>query len=151
MHRSLQIVQAIQAAIEAETDLAAAVFAHRTLSLSQADQELPAVIVDSGVDAAFNDWDVLVPTDVNSKLEVRCTAFTKNASQEDVAVELARLRSVIHRAVLGGDRSFGLSFVYDTVYAGAEAPDMDAGTESAIGSQTSVFVVHYTMNLTDPE
>lgn len=151
MHRSLQILQAIRSAIEDQADIGASVYALRTQSLSQMDQELPAVVVDFGADTAFNDWDILVHVEVHSKLEIRCTASAKCPTEEEAAVEVARLRSVIHRAVLGSDRTFGLNFVVDTVYAGAEAPDMNATTESAISAQVSLFTVHYSMDLTDPD
>lgn len=50
MHRALEIVNAAVALLQANTNLAASVYAHRVLSLAAEELEVPAVSVRMGVD-----------------------------------------------------------------------------------------------------
>jgi len=151
MHRAEQIVVAVVAALDAAVGIAATNYLHRELSLSDEDQELPALCVRNGQDQPLSDLGAVNFAFIDSLLEVRVAAYAKGATEIDVATELARMRAVTHRALLGTDRTLGLSFVIDTRYGGADRPEFDSNVSRIGGMQESVFFVHYRMNIADPE
>lgn len=151
MHRAEQIVVAVVSALDAATGIAATTYLHRELSLSDQDQELPALCVRNGQDQPMSELGVINVAFIDSLLEVRVASYAKGSTEIDVATELARLRSVIHRALLGTDRTLSLSFVIDTRYGGADRPEFDSSVSRIGGMQESVFYVHYRMNIADPE
>lgn len=151
LHRSEQVVDAALSAIAAQTDLQAFTDKNRDLSLSDEDQELPAIIVTGGVDSALSDTGATNLSFYDSLLELRVICFAKASSEQELKIELVRLRSVAHRALLGTDRTQGLSFVIDTRYGGANAPVKDPTLERIAGAMECHFYVHYRMNLADPD
>lgn len=151
MHREEQILQAAKAAVEAQSGIAAAVFAHRTLTLNAEDQELPAVCVNTGADSpeAEGGYDNLAFVD--SVAELQFTLYAQGSTQEDVAAELARLRVCVHKAMLALPRTLGLTFLNGIRYGGADEAEYSTEGSPLAGSRNCVFAVAYRMNLTDPE
>ncbi len=151
MHRAEQIIQAATTAIAGQSDVAAAVFAHRTLSLSAADQELPAICVNDGPDqpTAENGYSNLAFVDSSLRLDI--SIYAQGDTQQDVATELYRLRSVVHRALLADPRTLGLSFVMGIAYGGADKPDYPPDGAPLAGSMDVSYSVMYRMDLTSPE
>jgi hypothetical protein len=147
MHREEQIIQAAKAAIEAQSGLAAAVFAHRTLTLSADDQELPAVCVNNGTD----EGEYLDLAFASGVADLVFTIYAQADTQQELAAELDRLRVCVHKAMLASPRTLGLSFVMGIGYGGAGAPEYsDEGSPLAARRDLS-FPVSYRMGLTDPE
>ncbi len=150
-HRAEQVIDAIVSLIPSDDQ---AVYKHRRRSFNASDkkQKIPAVSVDMAEDAAFDEDGAVSIAFVDSLLSVETTAFARAAREEDLIAELVRMRTQIHKALLSGGRDLGLSsFVIDTRYAGADAPAIDAGSEFLSGRLTSRWLVHYRMNITDPE
>jgi hypothetical protein len=145
-HRAEQIIQAAAAAIASQTDVGAAVLPHRTLSLSQDDQELPAICVRQGPDEPLQQNLAVIDSELTLKLSVYASAST----EPELMAELSRLRAVVHRALLG-DPTLGLTFVLGATYGGADRPEIDGGASRLAGQQDSTFAVQYRMNFTDPE
>jgi len=148
-HRAQQIIAATAAALAASSSLGAAVYTHRRLSLSDEDQELPAVSVNYGSDDPLSDLGVTNIAFIDSLLELAVTLVARGDSEQDVLDELLRLRAAQHVALMA-DRSLGLAFVIDTRYGGAAAPDVDVSLNRPAGALTCRWLVHYRMNLSDP-
>lgn len=146
-HRALQIVDAVKAVLEADSSLAAAVYRHRTASLSEADAELPAVSVGLGDDEPIEPGNLAY---IDSLLTMTVTAAAIASSEEALVEELVRLRSEVHQ-VLMADRQQGLAFVIDTRYGGASAPEVNADGGRYAGTLESRWLVHYRMNVSSPE
>lgn len=151
-HRAEQILQAAKDAIEAQPDVGAGVFAHRTLTVAALDQELPAVCVNMGPDSATDETGYSNLNFVDSSLRVDVSLYAQGVTQQEVATELLRLRSVTHRALLASPRDLGLTdFVMGISYGGAEKPAFtDAGSPLA-GRMDCTFSILYRMNLADPD
>lgn len=151
MHRAEQIIQAATSAIAAEADVAAAVFAHRTLSVGADDQELPAICVNDGPDQPLAESGYSNLAYVDSNLALDIYIYAQGETQQDVADELYRLRSVVHRALLADPRTLGLSFVMGIAYGGADKPDYATDGAPLAGVMSVSYSVMYRMDLTDPE
>ena len=152
MHRAEQILQAAASTIADETDLAAAVYPHRTLSLSANDQELPAICVNDGPDQplAESGYSNLAFIDSNFQLDI--SIYAQGETQQQVADELYRLRSVVHRAMLASPRDLGLpSFVMGIAYGGADKPDYATDAAPLAGTMDCSFTIMYRMDITSPE
>jgi hypothetical protein len=149
-HRAQQIADAAASLLQASVDLDAAVFTHRTLALSDEEQELPAVCVRLGSDSPMTDVGASNLKFLDSLLTVNVVAYAQANSEEEVGEELMRLRSQVHQILLA-NRTLSLSFVIDTRYQGADAPDIEAIGAQVAGRLESNFAVHYRMNLTSPE
>jgi len=151
MHRAEQILQAAVSAIADETDLAASVYGHRYLSLSPDDQELPAICVNDGPDQPVAESGYSNLAYVDSQLRLDISIYAQGDTQQAVADELYRLRSVVHRAMLVSPRDLGLSsFVMGIGYGGADKPDYTTDGSPLAGRMDCSFVVLYRMDLTSP-
>jgi hypothetical protein len=151
MHREEQIIQAAKAAIEAQSVLAAAVFTHRTLTLSADDQELPAVVVNNGADAPPDGDGVTNLAFIDSVLELQISLAAQGDTQQEIASELDRLRVAVHKALMTAPRTLGLSFVMGIRYGGAEAPEYSTTGSPLAGKRACAFSFHYRMDIDDPE
>lgn len=151
MHRSEQILQAAVTAIEAQSGIAASVFAHRTLPLNAEDQELPAVCVNHGEDDPAEDGGYSNLAYIDSATQLRVSLYAQGSTQAEVAAELDRLRVSVHKAMLAAPRTLGLSFVMSIGYGGAGAPQYSVEGSPLAGMRECGFSVLYRMNLTDPE
>lgn len=147
-HRAEQIIDAVVAAIP---ETAQRVFKHRRDSLSAEEQELPATSVDEGDDVPLDDDGASNIQFLDSMLTVETTAFAEESTEELLKAKLSELRVINHKALMAGDRSLGLDFVIDVKYAGADAPEIERAGEIFAGKRTSRWLVHYRMNITDPE
>lgn len=148
MHRALQVVNAAVAAIATQAT-GASVYKHRVLSLSDDEQELPAISVRVGTDTPVADGGQGSMQFIDSLQELLVDAIAKGDSEDDVLESLLLLRAQIHQA-LQADVTLGLAFVTDTAYGGASAPDLAAGGARLVGSLSTRWVVRYRMNYTDP-
>jgi len=145
-HRAEQVIQAAASKISAQTDVGAPVYPHRVLSLSDEDQEIPAICPLQGADEPL-EWNFAF---IDSELELRVAAYAKKATEVELAAELARMRAAIHRALLS-DPTLGLAFVLSTTYRGASEPEKDTSGGLVAGKHEFLFAVQYRMNTTDPE
>jgi hypothetical protein len=150
VHRALQVLNALAAALIARTDLAAAVLPNRAVSLSEDDQELPAVCPRIAADDALNDRGVTNLSFIDSQLTIVVGLYARASTEADLVLELMRLRSAVHRGVMA-DQTFGLSFVVGTLYLGAAEPELDASGAMLAGRVDCSFAVEYRMNVTDPD
>lgn len=151
-HRSEQIIDAIVAALRVSTDLpipAQNVFAHRTLSLSDDQGELPAATVNEGDDAATSDLGNDNLAFIDSLMDVAVVTYAIGTDEVSVKRALAVQRRFVHAAIMA-DPTLGLNFVIGVRYAGAPKPELDASTQHTVGSRESLWRVHYRMNITDP-
>jgi hypothetical protein len=151
MHREEQIIQAAKAAIQAQSGLAAAVFAHRTLTLSADDQELPAVCVNNGLDTPLGDLGYSNLAYIDSVLELSVSLYAQAETQEELAAELDRLRVAVEKAMLASPRTLGLAFVQGIGLGIASAPDYSGAGSPLAARRDLSFPVSYRRNLTDPE
>jgi len=151
MHRAEQILQATAALVAAQSGLDAAVFTHRTLSLSADDQEIPAVCVNDGDDDPLGEQGYNNLSFIDSVVQLKLTLYAQGSSQAEVAAELDRLRVVVHKAMLQSPRDLGLSFVMAIGYGGAAEAEYSTEGSPLAGSRECAFSVMYRMNLTDPE
>lgn len=150
MHREEQILQAAVTAIEAVSGLNAAVFAHKTLTLSGEDQEMPAVCVNNGSDDPTDSDGAANLAYVDSLASLQFTVYAQASTQEDVATELDRLRVAVHQAMMASPRTLSLSFVTGIQYGGAQEPEYSTSGSPLAGRRTSTFAVMYRMNIADP-
>lgn len=151
MHRAEQIIQAATTTIAGQSDVAAGVFAHRTLSVSADDQEMPAICVNDGTDQPLAESGYSNLAFVDSNLRLDISIYVQGETQQQVADELYRLRSVVHRAMLADPRTLGLSFVMGIGYGGADKPDYATDGAPLSGSMDVSYSVMYRMDLTSPE
>lgn len=147
MHRADQVVDAVVSALEAAAAITAPVYAHRTLSLSEEDGELPAITVTYGEDGAASGEQIAGL--FYSTLSLEITAHAVGDDEEAVRRDLLQMRAQIHAALMT-DARFGLSFVHHTFYGGASAPRLSRG-ERMLGDLTSTWRVRYELNLASPE
>lgn len=144
-HRAKQIIDAVAAALAANQNLGAKVEVNRVRSISEAADELPAFLVNFGSDTADDSSDM---QSFRSSLEVVLTAYCMGDNEADVLSQLLELRRQSHIAMMD-DMTFGLSFVWDTAYGGADPPVIQR-SERAIGALTSRWFVRYILNFSDP-
>lgn len=144
-HRVQQILDAVAAALRANLSLRAHVDVHRVLSLSEADDELPALTVNCGADTPDDSAHL---DDFGSSLDVVLTAYCTGDSQTEVLEQLLELRRQSHIA-MRTDMTFGLSFVWENSYGGAEPPLIQKA-DRIVGALTSRWAVRYLMNQSDP-
>lgn len=148
-HRAQQIVDAIATTLAASTTLGASVFKNRRFSVAELDQELPAVSVNYGADAPLSEFGVTNVAFVDSLLEVKVIIALRADSEDEVLTALLDRRVAQHVALMA-DRSLGLSFVMDTRYGGADAPEIDVSLDRPAGAIACRWFVHYRSNLSDP-
>lgn len=148
MHRALQIVNAAAALVTAQaTD--AYVYTHRALSLSDDEQELPAISVRVGLDSPVAENGQNSMAFIDSQQELQIDIVVKGDSEQDVIEALFSHRAQIHVA-LQADVTLGLAFVTDTQYGGSSAPDIAPQASRLVGSLSTRWVVRYRVNYTDP-
>jgi hypothetical protein len=146
-HRANQIVDAMVSIIDtAASPLGIHVYPHRRFSLAGDQDELPAISVDFGEDSPQHE---LTGGYFDSLLTCMVTAVAEAPEEQDLKLELLDLRRKAHVALMA-DRKLGLEFVVNTLYAGAEAPQIEAAGETIQGALTSVWQVYYRMNISDP-
>ena len=148
MHRALQVVNAAKAAIDAALP-EAAVYRNRVLSLSEDEQELPAISVRIGTDTPVADSGQGSMQFIDSLQELLVDIVATGSSEDEVVEALLDLRANVHVA-LQSDVTLGLAFVTDTQYGGASSPDIATGAARLAGSLSTRWVVRYRMNYTDP-
>lgn len=149
-HRAQQIVEAIAAELIANVSLAAAVYVNRLMSLSDPDQELPAVSVVYGSDTPLAPNGASNVAFLDSLLIVQTVGFVRELDEQTALARLIELRRQIHITLMAPDRSQGLGFVIDTRYGGADAPALDAAGNNIAGRLVVSWAVHYRMTITDP-
>jgi hypothetical protein len=148
-HRADQIVDAISERIAGSTTLnVAAVFVHRSLSLSENQGELPAVTVNVGDDTPAEEYFTLAGL-IGSQLAVLTSGYVLGTSEAAVKRELLRIRTEIHKAIKTTE-VLGLPFVVKLDYGGAAAPELNSENEVIAGTQESRWLVTYVMNPDDP-
>lgn len=148
MHRALQVIDAAKTLIAAQAT-SASVYRHRALSLSDDEQELPAITVRIGTDTPVADSGQGSMQFIDSYQELLVDVIAKGDDEDDVIGSLLDLRAAIHEA-LQADVTLGLAFVTDTAYGGASSPDIPTGGSRLVGSFSTRWVVRYRMNFTDP-
>lgn len=145
-HRAQQIVDALVSLIDTQVaSKGVKVYAHRRLSLSQDQDELPAISVDFGEDDAQLEDN----RDFHSLLDCEITSIVVGYDETDLKTQLLDYRRDSHIAITA-DRTLGLSFVTRALYAGANEPEYVTDGEMFIGSLTSVWGVAYRMDIDDP-
>jgi hypothetical protein len=146
MHRAEQVIDAL-VALQPVSD--GQRFKNRTLSLSADDLELPAAVVSIGEDSPLDDDGASNLAFLDSLLTADCELVVQASNEEDAASDLMDLRRDQHVAIMA-DRSLGLSFVIDTRYQGASAPEFEQLAEFTAARMTTRWLVHYRMNIADP-
>jgi hypothetical protein len=149
-HRAQQIVDAIATELGANASLAAVVFTNRILSLSEPDQELPAVSVLYGADVPADADGASNLAFLDSFIQISTIAIVREIDEAAVLTKLLELRRQIHITLMAGDRTQGLAFIIDTRYAGASAPELDGQGAQIAGRLAVNWTVFYRMNINDP-
>lgn len=148
-HRAQQIIDAMAANLGVSAATLGPVFVNRSLSLSEAEREVPCVSVNYGADTPLNALGASNLSFIDSLIEVSVTAYASDDNEQSLLGKLLDARRLVHVDLLA-DRSQGLSFVIDTRYGGAPVPDTNSTAERIVGSLASTWFVHYRMNLLDP-
>jgi len=150
-HRAEQVLDAIVTRLQASMTLginSQNVFAHRTLSLAENQDELPAITVNSGNDSPAHDYDEMAG-EIGSTLEIFTVVLLVGDDEPAVKRALYAARTEVHKAI-DLNETLDLSFVLKVEYGGAEGPEIDSAGERAVGSQQSSWLVTYHMNPSDP-
>lgn len=150
MHRAAQIIDAIVARLQASATLGVNpenVFSHRTLSLAEDQDELPAETVNFGEDepAEFT----MLDGTFSSTLDVLTKAYFVGDDESAVRQALLAMRTETHKAI-NLRQTLGLSFVMKVGYGGASAPEINTEGERCAGAQESRWPVTYFMDPADP-
>lgn len=148
-HRAMQILDAVETLLTANASLGAAVHKQRAETLSQEEQEVPAVAISMGDDDPAGDLGAVNLTFLDSLLSLNCTAVATAPNEPELIAALLELRRQIH-VTLMADRSLGLGFVIDVRYQGAVAPEINTAGKYMVGRLETRWAVHYRMNTTDP-
>lgn len=148
-HRAQQIVDAIATALEANASLGAAVYKYRNASLSEDEQEVPAVSIGIGQDAPLDESGAANFKYIDSLLELEIAATVREDDEPSAVAALLDIRRQVHITLMA-DRTQGLSFVIDTRYGGSEAPAVDFSADRATARMSGRWAVHYRMNISDP-
>jgi len=149
MHRALQIVEAVATALRANTSLLAEVYPYRVRSMDESEQELPAVLVRIGADTPNADSGQSSLSFIDSIQEVLIEALARGDSEQEIIETLLELRTQIHVA-LQANVTLGLSFVTDTRYAGADAPEISDAADRYSGRIITRWSVLYRAVFTNP-
>lgn len=153
MHRAEQILNAIAARIRAQTALQIPpenIFVHRSLSLAEDADEIPAVTVNAGDDEPAEDFQTLDGDgEIASALAIETSVFLSAADETTLRQALFDARVEVHRAI-NPDETLDLSFVVTVAYGGAAKAEVDTGGELCLGTQEHRWLVTYHMNAPDP-
>jgi hypothetical protein len=151
-HRADQIVDRVVEILQDFPDLdipSQNIFAHRTLSLSEEDGELPAATVNEGEDSPVSEIGTDNLAFIDSVLAIAVRTLARARTEAEIRRVLGDHRRFVHKALMV-DQSLGLPFVIGIRYGGATAAEIDTESELASGARTSIWGVHYRMNITDP-
>jgi len=147
-HRAQQIVDA---AVAAHASMAANVYSHRTLTVSQEEMETPCVSIAIEADEPMSDLGVTNLAFIDSLLTLSVTVVSADSSEPDLIADLLDMRRQSHIAMFSAaGRDLGLSFVMGVRYLGAERPEINVDGQNMAGSITCRWGIPYRMNLTDP-
>lgn len=154
-HRVQQIVDKVQTILEAHvlTAAEASIYQHRTLSLSEPDLEIPAISITLGDDPPIDDDGATNFNYFDSLQSLLFRIVVKGGAQDEerhVIAKLLDLRRALHVALMVDD-SLGLAFVIGVRYGGAEAPELSAEDEKTVGAMACRWLVHYRVNIADPQ
>ncbi len=144
MHRVQQILNAAGAVLGANPALGL-VEINRVRSLSEEQQEVPALTVNYGADTPDESETF---ESLGSAVEMLLSAYCAGDSETEVLERLLEMRAQSHLALLA-DMSLGLPFLWEIRYGGADAPLLQQG-ERMLGTQTSRWVARYQMDNDDP-
>ena len=144
-HRVKQILDAAAAACSSNTSLRAVVEVNRVRSLAEEQAELPALTVNYGADTP-EDSD---QESFRSAIELLFTSYVAGDSETEVLDALLEMRRQVHISLMA-DISFGLSFVWDIAYGGADAPVLQQG-ERMYGAQTCRWNSRYVLEFADAQ
>lgn len=146
-HRAGQVIEAVASILSARVlPKGHKVYTHRRISLASEEDQLPAHSVDFGEDQRAESK--FIGT-IDSVLTVITTVVATAADEQALRTLLLDLRREQHRAVMA-DPKLGLAFVVNTLYGGAEAPEILTDGEELVGVLASSWLVHYRMNPQDP-
>lgn len=145
-HRVEQIVDAIATILRANTNLRATVETHRVRSVAEFEGEIPLVCVNYGADQPDDEEQLGA---IASVVELFSVAYCDGESEIEVLTTLLELRRQVHIALMA-DPTLGLAFVWQTEYGGADRPDIQQAGRT-VGALSSRWLVHYVMNIADPQ
>lgn len=146
-HRAEQVLDAVASLVRARVEASGVkVYTHRRLTLDPEQDDLPAISIDYGEDRRAESQYV---DQIDSVLEVQCTAVVVDPEEKPLRQKLLELRREIHQAVMA-DTRLGLEFVVTTAYGGASAPAVEADGEQLVGELQSTWLVAYSTSTTDP-
>lgn len=152
-HRVEQIVDQAASILTAHALFSGvSVLQHRVLSLSDQDQELPAVSITLGDDATLEEDGASNFAFIDSlqTLNFRVVAQSDAGDEEEhLIAALQDLRRAVHVALMA-DQTLALAFVIGTSYGGADAPVIESKAERLAGQIDCRWLVHYRMNVADP-
>ena len=148
-HRAEQIVDAAKTLLDVSATLGV-LYRNRQLSLSEASNEIPATSVNIGDDEPVSALGADNFSFVDSLLTLSVVHISSQATEDLVVDELMNMRAAAY-AVMMADRSLGLSFVIDTRYGGAAAPEISDEGGELCGRLVTTWFVHYRMSTTTSE
>ena len=153
-HRRTQIIDAIVAIIQASASIQVApqnVFKNRSLSLSEEQDEMPAVCVNRSEDQPDSELGNDNVAFIDSLLSVTTVGYVLGDSEGEVVEDLDEQARHVQAAILA-DQSLGLgeTKVIGTRYGGSGEPQIDTTGERTAGSLESRWTIHYRMNIADP-
>lgn len=153
-HRVEQVVDAAAAILGAHALFSGvSVFQHRVLSLSDEDQEMPAVSITFGDDVPLDEDGTanLAFFDSLQTLAFRIVVKARDQDEEEHVISaLQDLRRAVHVALMADD-TLGLAFVIGLRYGGADPPVIQVEGEYLCGMLDCRWSVHYRMNKSDPQ
>lgn len=151
MHRAEQILDAIVARLQASTTLginSQNVFPHRTLSLAENQDELPAITVKLGESQPAEELTMLDGS-IGCVREILTKAYFVGEDEPTVTSALFVLLTEIHKAI-NLQQKLGLSFVLKVGYGGDSEPEINTDGELCAGALQSRWLVIHWMNPSDP-
>lgn len=148
-HRAEQIVDAAKTLLDVSATLGA-LYRNRQLSLSEASSEVPATSVNLGDDEPVSDLGADNFAFVDSLLTLQVIHVASATTEDGVVDALMDMRAAAY-AIMMADRSLGLSFVIDTRYGGASAPEISDEGGKLCGRLATLWTVYYRMTTTSSE
>lgn len=152
-HRAEQILDAIAARLRAQTAIgipADNIFVHRSLSLAEDQDEIPAATVNAGDEESADEYQLLDGDgELARALEIEVAVYFSATDEQTLKQLLFAARTEVHRAI-NPDETLGLAFVLKVELGAVPKPDIDVAGELSIGSQAHNWLVTYHMNSSDP-
>ena len=144
-HRVEQTFNAAFALVKTRVQAAGTkVFKHRRRIDGEQD-EAPAIVLRYGND----DPQTRILSAFDSVLTLKVTGIVVAADVDELYEKINQLRAETHIALMA-DPTLGLSFVLTTEYGGAEEPQESEDGELLAAAQRWAWLVHYRMDLADP-